>query len=389
MVDYGVYFNETAKKDYSFRVKEETVTVSDENEAGKKILSVVKMLVKAGFKGLKLFFTITEKGIKIIFKVIDDGAEFIIYGLETILENLSNKARDRILKVMLYGAIILTIANGIDKMNMRHRIEELEDSNQQVVMSLDENDVENKTGTENSAEVSSVDSRASKAMALKTLKADNDFVGNIAFSSAIQNDADAHKPINSTVRYLENGEVKVEKTVTYGYGAFTSTKGNRDVKDFLKYIKAVDKDFYDEYFDEVGQPTTTTFNTGWYTASKTENEKFKKLQFEYLYKKYTEPTINAVSQELSVNLKSSKALHEFAFSTSVEYGKKGTLMLFENAGVKPNMNAKQIISLVQQEKVRSLGDYTYTDNWKYTDSDRTAVKKRVEKETKEFLDLLN
>ena len=85
---------------------------------------------------------------------------------------------------------------------------------------------------------------------------------------------------------------------------------------------------------------------------------------------------------------SSKALQELIFSTANQYGDKTTIALFKKAKISKDMTDKEIIEAVQKEKINSLGEYTYTDEWKYTDKDREEVKSRIEKELKQLLGLL-
>ena len=112
------------------------------------------------------------------------------------------------------------------------------------------------------------------------------------------------------------------------------------------------------------------------------------MQINYVYDKYVKPMVNSINKHYGIDLMSTKALKEFAFSTGYDYGREGTLMLFEKAGINSNMGEKEIIEKVQAEKINSLGDYTYTDEWKYTDSDRELAKSNISKELEKFLKLI-
>lgn len=192
------------------------------------------------------------------------------------------------------------------------------------------------------------------------------------------------------VRYkTEDGTVKVELTDVYGLGEFTASPkgGTRYVKNVTDYIKSVEPELYQKYFSKVNAPGTTTFTTGWQDFAIDEKETFTKLQFQYLYINYVSPVMDELVKEYSID-KNNDAMKEFIFSTSVQYGYKGSLTLFKNAGVKKGEDTKTIIEKVQNEKLSAIGKYTYTDEYKYDDYDRKTIKSHIETETKLFLNRL-
>lgn len=189
------------------------------------------------------------------------------------------------------------------------------------------------------------------------------------------------------VRYkTEDGTVKVELTDVYGLGEFTASPkgGTRYVKNVTDYIKSVEPELYEKYFSKVNAPGTTTFTTGWQDFAIDEKETFTKLQFQYLYINYVSPVMDELVKEYNID-KNNNAMKEFIFSTSVQYGYKGSLTLFKNAGVKKGEDTKTIIEKVQNEKISAIGEYTYTDEYKYDDIDRKTIKSHIETETQLFL----
>lgn len=193
-----------------------------------------------------------------------------------------------------------------------------------------------------------------------------------------------------TVRYKTSSKtVTVDEVNTYGIAEFTTSEksGGKYVKNFTDYIKSVDKDFYDTYFGNVNKPGSITFTTGWQDAATEEEDKFRKLQFDYLYINYVEPTMASLEEEYKID-SDNEAIKELVYSTSIQYGLKGTLKLFKDAGIEKGMKVKDIITKVEEQKIAALGDYTYTDSWKYTDDDREEIKTKIESEEKELLNLL-
>lgn len=192
------------------------------------------------------------------------------------------------------------------------------------------------------------------------------------------------------IRYKSSdGTAKVELTDTYGIGEFTASPkgGTRYVKNVTDYIKSVEPELYKKYFSKVNAPGTTTFTTGWQDFAIDEKETFTKLQFQYIYINYVSPVMDELVKEYSID-KKNDAMKEFIFSTSMEYGYKGSLTLFKNAGVKKGEDTKTIIEKVQNEKISAVGNYTFTDEYKYDDYDRKTIKSEIETETKLFLNRL-
>lgn len=192
-----------------------------------------------------------------------------------------------------------------------------------------------------------------------------------------------------TVRYKNSaGTVKTESVKTYGIAEFTtsSKSGSKYVKSFTDYVKSVDKDFYDTYFGNVNGPGTITFTTGWQDASTEEGDKFRELQFDYLYINYVGPTMEALEDEYKIDSNNNK-IKELVYSTSIEYGLKGTLKLFKDAKITKDTKVNDIVTKVENQKIKALGDYTYTDSWGYSDNDRTNVSDRIEAESKAILKL--
>lgn len=191
-------------------------------------------------------------------------------------------------------------------------------------------------------------------------------------------------------RYKDNkGNVKVDIVCLYGIGEFSSSpnSGTRYVKNVTDYVKSRDVEMYNKYFKDVNVPGTTTFTTGWQDAASDEKDKFLQYQFEYLYINYVNPTMDALVDKYGID-KDNDGIKEFVFSTSVQYGYKGTMAIFEKAGVKKGMPAKEIVKKVQNEKYNSVGVYTYTEEYKYDKYDRENIKGEITKETELFIEKL-
>lgn len=388
---YKDYQALVASKKQDNKIIKDKITAVNDKDLGKGILNVIKTLGKIGLNVVKIVFRLVKGALTAIFWVANEGVTFIAHKLQIKFLKLDSNKQDEMVKRMVATALITTVGLGVTFIGLSNKIKTLESETAVVAMADSNMDSKSKNievelieeTTDDKSEVDST--RLAKNETQVNSKAE--FIGTIAFESVL-GEVDPGYMGTTKIRYEESGEKKVKEVDTYGLGEFTTVKGKRYAKDFTDYVKEVDSEFYNEYFDGVGKPGTTTFTTGWYNASKTEAEKFKGLQFNYIYNTYIEPTIDAIKEEYNINLMSSKALQEFIFSTANQYGKKGTLTLFEKANITSTMTEKEIIEAVQKEKIDSLGVYTYTDNWGYTDTDREGFKTRAEDELKQFLELL-
>ena len=64
------------------------------------------------------------------------------------------------------------------------------------------------------------------------------------------------------------------------------------------------------------------------------------------------------------------------------------MYIFEQAGIEKGMSVEDVINKVEKEKINSIGNYTYTDTYKYDDQDRESMKAKIEKEQNELLNLI-
>lgn len=390
------------------------VKVSNGNQVGEVILNKIQSLEKDGFsvkkvvfKIFKEFFMVTFKVVGGATKIVGDAIGFIGGKLQMHYCGIKEQSkRNKFVNSLVCGAIAFlagfcftvnhlsnekeALANQVQELtveveNNKKAIEiEIEDNTKAKTETETVNTTANDTKTEELNKSNNTNSKV-KSISISTIKLDES-LKDIKFAKM-----DGDKTTNTIdIRYKdkETNEVVKVTSKAYGIGGFSTIENKKCVTDFIKYIKEVDNDFYEEYFNGVDAPGTVTFDTGWYGATKTENEKFKLLQINYIYNKYIHPTVNAVKKEYEIDLMSTSALKEFVFATAYDYGKDGTLTLFKRANISSTMSEKEIIEKVQQEKINSLGVYTYLEDWKYTDKDRADAKSNIEKELQEFLALL-
>lgn len=366
---------------------EKTVEVSNGKEVGKAIFDHIKVIEKGGASVVKIVFNIFSGVIKIGFKVIGDAINFIGGNLRIVYHKLSPKKQRLFVNSLVVGAMAFLVGFGftVKQLNTENKAlasqvqaqQESISDNKRKAVEIEINDKTKESLTKNESNTDS------KSVLTKSI---NESFKDIEFKKM-----DGDKTTNVVdVRYKDKDTKEVVKisSKAYGIAGFSTVENKKCVADFIKYIKEVDFDFYEEYFDGVDAPGSVTFDTGWYSATKTEKEKFNLMQINYVYDKYINPMIDSIKNHYGIDLMSTKALKEFAFSTGYDYGREGTLMLFEKANIHSNMGEKEIIEKVQAEKINSLGNYTYTDEWKYSDSDRELAKSNISKELERLLKLI-
>lgn len=318
--------------------------------------------------------------------LVDQLLEFLM-----LLNQLMTQKSEKSQKIVIGSILVIILVISSCFMFVKHQNNQLNDTISKMSDSIETGNDNTKNNTDSNNN-NNKNTKAQKKDSSKAKKAiDNanrtDMFGTIYITDNIGS-VDSGYYGKGTVRYKNNDKIKVDSCKTYGIGEFTDNpkSGSRYVKNVTDYIKSVDSEFYNKYFSNVNGPGTVTFTTGWQNASE-ENEKFTKLQFDYLYINYVEPTMTALEKQYKID-SDNKAMKEFVFSTAVQYGYKGTLTLFDKAGIEKGMKTKEIIEKVQDEKINSLNTYTYTDGYQYSDEDRQNIKNKIQNETEEFLKLV-
>lgn len=316
--------------------------------------------------------------------LVDQLLEFLM-----LLNQLMTQKSEKSQKIVIGSILVLILVISSCFMFVKHQNNELNDTISKMSDSIETGNDNTKNNTDDNNNKNTKAQKKDSSKAKKAIDNANktDMFGTIYITDNIGS-VDSGYYGKGTVRYKNNNKIKVDNCKTYGIGEFTDNpkSGLRYVKNVTDYIKSVDGEFYNKYFSNVNGPGTVTFTTGWQNASE-ENEKFTKLQFDYLYINYVEPTMTALEKQYKID-SDNKAMKEFVFSTAVQYGYKGTLTLFDKAGIEKGMKTKEIIEKVQDEKINSLNTYTYTDGYQYSDEDRQNIKTKIQNETEEFLKLV-
>lgn len=317
--------------------------------------------------------------------LVDQLLEFLM-----LLNQLMIQKSEKSQKIVIGSILVIILVISSCFMFVKHQNNELNDTISKMSESIEtgnDNTKNNKDTNNNNSNTKAENKDSSKAKKAIDNANKTDMFGTISIKNNIGS-VDSGYYGKGTVRYKVNDKIKVDNCKTYGIGEFTDNpkSGLRYVKNVTDYIKSVDSEFYNKYFSNVNGPGTVTFTTGWQDAS-SEEEKFTKLQFDYLYINYVEPTMTALEKQYKID-SNNKAMKEFIFSTAVQYGYKGTLTLFDKAGIEKGMKTKEIIEKVQDEKINSMNVYTYTDGYQYSDEDRQNIKTEIQNETEEFLKLV-
>lgn len=375
-------FNEYVNEQNKRKIDRKKVNINEKQQKG--FVKVLKAIPNLAILFIKMTFKIIGKILKMGFMVIkwllNEFLECLML-LNHIFTTLSERKQKVVIGIVCALLLLLTSYT----LYTRHQNNVLNDNIATIEQSITgDNADSNKTTT-----AKNNNKKTENKEVEKTLKetSNEELFGNVYFNVFVKGKSDYYG--KGYVRYKENDDVKVSVCNTYGLGEFTDSpkSGSRYVKNVTDYIKNVDPTLYEEYFGNVNAPGTTTFTTGWQTAARKEEDKMKEYQFQYLYLTYVKNTMEDLSSKYSIDTNNA-AMKELVFATAVNYGYKGTLYIFEQAGVEKDMPIEDVINKVEKEKINSIGNYTYTDTYKYDDQDRESMKAKIEKEQKELLNLI-
>ena len=375
---FNEYVNEQNKK----KIDRKRTNINEKQQKG--IVRVLKAIPNLSIAFIKITFKVIGKILKMGFMVmkwlINEFLECLML-LNHIFTTFSETKQKVVIGIICALLLLLTSYT----LYTRHQNNILNDDIATIEQSITtgDNKDNNNTITKND------NKKTENTEVEKTLKetTNEELFGDVYFNVFVKGKSDYYG--KGYVRYKENDEVKVSVCNTYGLGEFTDSpkSGSRYVKNVTDYIKNVDPNLYEEYFGNVNGPGTTTFTTGWQTAARKEEDKMKKYQFQYLYLTYVKNTMEDLKSKYGIDT-NNKAIKELIFATSVQYGYKGTLYIFEQAGIEKGMTTEDIVNKVEKEKVNSIGNYTYTDTYKYDDQDRESMKAKIEKEQSKIINLI-
>ena len=378
-------FNEYVNEQNKRKIDRKKANINEKQQKG--IVRVLKAIPNLAILFIKTTFKIIGKILKMGFMVIkwllNEFLECLML-LNHLFTTLSERKQKVVIGIVCALLLLLTSYT----LYTRHQNNVLNDNIATIEQSITgDNTDNNKTTTANNNNNNS--NKTENAEIEKTLKetSNEELFGDVYFNVFVKGKSDYYG--KGYVRYKENDEVKVSVCNTYGLGEFTDSpkSGSRYVKNVTDYIKNVDPNLYEEYFGNVNGPGTTTFTTGWQTAARKEEDKMKKYQFQYLYLTYVKNTMEDLKSKYGIDT-NNKAIKELIFATSVQYGYKGTLYIFEQAGIEKGMTTEDIVNKVEKEKINSIGNYTYTDTYKYDDQDRESMKAKIEKEQSKIINLI-
>ena len=137
--------------------------------------------------------------------------------------------------------------------------------------------------------------------------------------------------------------------ISYGLPQFSTTTGS--AKAFVNNLKGTP---YEKYFAGAGNPGSSSFGNAWKKAYADDPEGFTRAQQEYVYKTAVAPFIKRIKKNKGIDLNSTRALQELAFSTATQFGNGG---LGERAlgNISSGMSEQAIIQEVYRNKRDNVG----------------------------------
>lgn len=345
----------------------------------KKALETLIWIMQTGFKAIKCTVVKLAKGISFIFKGINSFRQAVNIHIEAKIEKDAPTKSDK-LRRLYNGSVAVSVAIGLFAgvllgTNIKDGNISIKKTVGESVVQASEMTEENARIINNSQQDSNKETSQKQARTEKNIIEDEELylLGDVTTSFELG------KENKGAIVNTKNGETK--------YGQFTSDTTKEDnVIEFLLYLRENHNGMYTEWFSSVGNIGTETFNTGWTKAS--ENNKFNNTQVEYKWNKLVKPVVDDIKKEFNVDLNGSLALQEMSYSTVSQYGTTKTTEIFRNANLSKDMSEIEVINAIQDEKEKSLGQYTYTNEESYDDAYREIIRTRINNERIELSRLL-
>lgn len=179
----------------------------------------------------------------------------------------------------------------------------------------------------------------------------------------------------------ENMSAIVENSSITKYGQFSLDKNRDDyIIGFFKYMNEKYPNMYKENFSSVGKPGSSSFKEAWEKTSEKEGKNFNNMQVRYMWETLVQPIVNEANKTYKVDFSKTLLLQELIYSTVSQYGAEKTTELIKNAKLNEKMSDIEILNALQDEKINSLGNYTYTSDSEKEENVQNAIKNRINEE---------
>ena len=140
---------------------------------------------------------------------------------------------------------------------------------------------------------------------------------------------------------------------SYGIPQFTSAGGGASANSFVKNgLKGTE---FAKYFQGAGKAGSASFDNAWKKAYNANPDGFTKAQQSFAYKNWVQPFINNAKKKYGIDLGSTRALQEMAFSSALQHGASGAMSILKNT--RPGMSEEEIIKSAyayKQNNVNSM-----------------------------------
>lgn len=173
-------------------------------------------------------------------------------------------------------------------------------------------------------------------------------------------------------------------------GTIANTKGDIGGKSYGTYQLTVNSGNAQKFANQYGgalkglKAGTKAFDDAWKREAQRNPEKFKQAQHNYIAGTHYTPTLNKLQSSLKLDLsKYPKAVHDMVWSIGVQHGSGGAVSIFRNAGIKPGMSAREMITRVYDERMK-VDKYFASSS----QSIRNSVKNRFQREKQDALKML-
>lgn len=154
------------------------------------------------------------------------------------------------------------------------------------------------------------------------------------------------------------------------YGTYQLTEKSGSAKEFVNYLKSVDKVAYNALAGK--KPGTIQFDAAWKKVA-ANNKNFGQYQHNFIQQKYYEPAVKSLIKNNGLDVsKRSLAVQNAIWSTAVQHGAGSVSKIVKAAGISPMDSDEYILKKLYAERGAKNG-------MKYFSSSSTAVRNGVVK----------
>lgn len=152
----------------------------------------------------------------------------------------------------------------------------------------------------------------------------------------------------------------------------------------MRYLKTADPQTYKALSQY--KPGSAQFDGVWKSIASHSGKKFDQLQHGFIKQSHFDPAAKKIKSSIGLDVtRYSPAVQNVLWSTAVQHGSAGAANVFRNAGIRPGMSEKEIITRVYKERMAGNGTKYFSRS---SAGIRQSVVRRFQNEMRDALSML-